>query len=369
MINLKDFISAKLERQQFNIKINKIILNFKSCPICGQDLKTEEKPDNIKKQIFSKHLKYHHNLTLEEWIIQNYHNNKPFLCLCGCGQKVICKYGKFLYCYKNHYDINVNEKECNPTTKQQPNPMKRLGMQQYLRRKGLTIDNLKEYFQKFKTSEWPLSKLAESIGIRPVTLKKWWFESNICTNAQYDRISRQHKWIIKQKSETKVLIDEDILLNIFNYLQEAYKNKESITLQKLLNVFNLDVSKHILYNRLIQNFGKEKINELMSSGNSSKPEINFYFTLCYFFGKKNIKKQFKLERKFYDFLLYDKILIQFDGQYWHKDKKESDNQKDEIALKNNYIIFRVSDKDANNFQIWNKLNSMVKEIKDAPSRN
>lgn len=366
MITYDEFLKEKLKRDNFNEENLKRITTH-ICPMCGKEFTSEDKPNNIKKQLFSKHLRSKHLITVQDYLIQNFHNNEPLKCLCGCGEKVKCKYGAFDTFVDDHYDKNVTEKIC--TTKDQPNPMKRLGMEQYLRRKGLSIDELKGYFQKFKTSEWPISKLAESIGIRPVTLKKWWFESNICTNAQYDRISRQHKWIIKQKSETKVLIDEDILLNIFNYLQEAYKNKESITLQKLLNVFNLDVSKHILYNRLIQNFGKEKINELMSSGNSSKPEINFYFTLCYFFGKKNIKKQFKLERKFYDFLLYDKILIQFDGQYWHKDKKESDNQKDEIALKNNYIIFRVSDKDANNFQIWNKLNSMVKEIKDAPSRN
>jgi len=101
---------------------------------------------------------------------------------------------------------------------------------------------------------------------------------------------------------------------------------------------------------------------ILLSGNCSKPEIEFLHVLKFFFGK-DLKSQFKLEGKIYDFILNDSLLIEFDGDYWHSLEKniKNDKIKDQIALKNGYKIFRVKESKAKDIEILKKIKKIAYE--------
>ena len=93
--------------------------------------------------------------------------------------------------------------------------------------------------------------------------------------------------------------------------------------------------------------------------------------MCYFFGKNNIKRQVTIERKIYDFLLFNKLLIEFDGEYWHSTDRAiiNDKTKNEIALKNGYQIMRISDKKAKQIDNIIEIANKIKDIKNETCKN
>lgn len=71
-----------------------------------------------------------------------------------------------------------------------------------------------------------------------------------------------------------------------------------------------------------------------------------------------------MDRKIYDFLLFDKLIIEFDGEYWHSlDKNiKNDIEKNKLAIDNGYSIFRVSDKKAKDPNVIIKIKKIINEI-------
>lgn len=150
-------------------------------------------------------------------------------------------------------------------------------------------------------------------------------------------------------------------MNVYLFLSN---NKNKYTLKEVIDKFELDVTELVLFKRLKEEFEEEKIKELLKFGLSSKPEIEFYNILRFYFNK-DVKKSFKLEGKFYDYIINNTLLVEFDGEYWHSllKNKINDKSKDEIALKNNYKIFRVKEKEAKDINILLKIKKLAYENK------
>lgn len=67
--------------------------------------------------------------------------------------------------------------------------------------------------------------------------------------------------------------------------------------------------------------------------------------------KENHEYKINLEKGFVrlDFLVEDiKKIIEFDGEYWHRFRKERDDEKDEAVSKLGYEIFHVKESDYHN---------------------
>lgn len=127
-------------------------------------------------------------------------------------------------------------------------------------------------------------------------------------------------------------------------------------------------------NKTIEYFAKKQIN-------NSKIESAFQKTLK----ELNIKykRQFILENKIYDFVCVDKkIVIEFDGDYWHWNPKINkgkpnnkkiakniinDAVKNMIAFRNGYQIYRVWENDYKNkyIDMKSKLNSFYNEYDES----
>jgi very-short-patch-repair endonuclease len=76
---------------------------------------------------------------------------------------------------------------------------------------------------------------------------------------------------------------------------------------------------------------------------SSIGEETLYVLLCNLYGENRVKRQHNISFYYYDFLIDDKFLIEYDGYYWHNLVKNNDDIKTQEATFNGYILYRVKE--------------------------
>jgi very-short-patch-repair endonuclease len=74
---------------------------------------------------------------------------------------------------------------------------------------------------------------------------------------------------------------------------------------------------------------------------SSIGEETLYILLCNLYGENRVKRQHNISFYYYDFLVDDKFLVEYDGYYWHNLVENNDDVKTHTALSNGYILYRV----------------------------
>jgi len=78
--------------------------------------------------------------------------------------------------------------------------------------------------------------------------------------------------------------------------------------------------------------------------------------LCNLYGENRVKRQHNIEFYYYDFLIDDKFLVEYDGYYWHNLVKNNDDVKTKTAQLNGYKLYRVREDE-------NRKVDFLKEIK------
>lgn len=111
-----------------------------------------------------------------------------------------------------------------------------------------------------------------------------------------------------------------------------------------------------LLNHLIKLFGNEIVTYLVY-GVKSKEELQFLDILKFYFGGNNIKYGFNLNGKNYDALLFNKVLIEYDGEFYHRTEEQINNDKikDKIAKDNGHILIRCTSKSIKNIDLLKKI--------------
>jgi very-short-patch-repair endonuclease len=80
------------------------------------------------------------------------------------------------------------------------------------------------------------------------------------------------------------------------------------------------------------------------NSNSSIPEAKLYNLLKDKFGEDNVKRCYELGGYYYDICLFEKVLVEYDGYYWHKIvKNKNDEIKNALAKDRGYCLFRVEE--------------------------
>ena len=284
------------------------------------------------------------------------------LCACGCGNKVKYlkwKFGKYFSDHKNRVKLSEEHKKAISV-----GLLKTHGKTAGYKR--LIKGDLSKWWELYKLPEYNQQKIDKISGIDYRTLKKYWIDENITNQDEINRYARLHKVVWANQGEKNgqyQKIDDDELIRIYQFLNE---NKNKYTLKKLRSELNIKVSSYSLLKRLYEKFDKNEIRGLLKCGLASKPETEFYFVLLYYFGEKNVKKGFKIKgsRKIYDFCLYNKLIIEWDGAYWHSTEKAQINDKDkeELAIKNGYMLFRVKEKESKQIELLLKIKELANEI-------
>lgn len=324
-----------------------------SCKICNKTFSAET--EYSAKGNLSKHVRKEHELSKRDFFIQYENNGVIPLCACGCGNETkINKLDKANKFYKDH-----KNKQGNKYTDEQKLKLRRIRSAISKQRIELNKDIINPALNEWKNLVLTRKQIEQKYNTDLRTFFNWWQSLGLISYEEIQAINRKHKFHWSSKSEKrKQAVEGQLLLDIYKFIKE---NKNNFTLNEIVNKFSCTFSPHILYKRLKETF--KDIDDYFK-GLSSKSEIEFGNILVYYFGKKNIKKQFRLEKKIYDFCLLDKLIIEFDGEFYHNSEvaKENDKRKDEIALRNNFIIFRVKYSERKNIEILKKINNIVYEI-------
>lgn len=138
-------------------------------------------------------------------------------------------------------------------------------------------------------------------------------------------------------------------------LEEAYQllvdtNETLGSLAKKYNIDRRTLKKHLMrfYSDIETILQKKQLYQA-----TSKQEDILYDFLCVEFRKENVQRQFRIERKIYDFLLYEKLLVEYDGYYWHQVLPNNDIIKDQLAKERGFIVYRVKE-DSSRKVSWQK---------------
>lgn len=304
------------------------------------------------------YLKNKHNISLKDYILKYYFNNQHPKCLCGCGNNVSYikgMFGKYYQNHKNYIEVSQEIKNKLILASKEKNLV-----ENRLKKLNITKEEITLIYDFFINYTYNLTDLTEKYKIDKRTLKKLWFDLNLISDKKkFEDVCKKHQriWFDKNnKAGGRQYIDEDILLNIYIFLKN---NDKKYTIKEITDKFCLPVSSLVLYKRLCENFGESLINEHLRLGLSSKTENEYFNILKYYYGN-DIQRGFYLEGKYFDFILLNKIIIEYDGDYWHNllKNKENDIIKDNIAKKNGYIIFRVKESECKNVNILNKINQL-----------
>jgi len=327
------------------------------CRLCGQKFESELNGKCL--WHLGNHIRKIHSISVEEYLL----NGKEYpLCKCGCGNKVKFfkwKFGKYFEDHKNNVQLSDEHKKAISS-----GLLKIHGKTEGY--KKLLKDDLAKWWELYKTSDSNQNKIKQISGIDFRTLKKYWIDEGVTSIAEINRYVRLHKSVWSNQGEKNgqyQKIEDDELTKIYQFLNE---NKNKYTLKKLRSELNIKVSSYALIKRLYEKFDKNEIKSLLKCGMASKPESEFYYVLLYYFGEKNVKKGFKIKgsRKIYDFCLFDKLIIEWDGEYWHSSDsaKINDKIKEELAIKNGYMLFRVKEKESKQIELLLKIKELTDEI-------
>lgn len=307
-----------------------------------------------------KHIEIEHNTSFMNYVIKHDHHGEHPVCACGCGNKLTFNKGKFGKYFGDHKNHVIGVYKCYNQYKTLDDRLDK--MDRVLMTVNISRDAIIDYFNKWTSYEMNSSMISEKIGIDWRTIRGYWINLDLADKEDIKRISKKHQtmWsdVYGNAGGRKHIIDET-LVDICTFME---KNKGKYTLSEIKSKFSIKHSALILYKRLKERFGENTIKNLLKLGNSSKTETEFLNVLGYYFS--NLDKQYPIEGKFFDAKLGDKILIEFDGEYWHslERAKINDKEKNEIAKKNGFTLIRVKDSESKNIEILIKIKSIYDKI-------
>lgn len=149
------------------------------------------------------------------------------------------------------------------------------------------------------------------------------------------------KEIFLKRMDRFSLTEEKLLAMLDDYIN----NQNKVSFSKKYNMdFRTASSFWIRLNILTEDeLKKIKVHKKLNS-NPSTPEKELYNLLRNKYGELNVVHHYDLNGYFYDICIFKKILIEYDGYYWHKIlKNKNDKIKNRLAKKFGYTLYRVEE--------------------------
>lgn len=340
------------------------------CMICNKDFSSYKEVRRFAQ--LSIHIKKDHSMDLESYILKYKHNGVRPTCECGCGALTGFSkgvYNKFLGDHSKHRVISKEQKKAisDSLYKRFESNYKKIGLSKEL---------LQDYWEKYQSPLYPAYKISEISGHDFRTISSWWIKLKIASKNTIREIAKKHQLVYSNQGDKNgqyVHIDDATLEFIFKYLDYLKAQKRTTSYEKLIELYDLKVSAWILKKR-ISSFSVNDYSTVFKGSMASKPETKYLDMLSFFLGDCNVKRIYKLGDRYYDGCLFNKILIEFDGDFWHpKDEddhpilskedvlkiKNNDKYKDELAIKHGFKIYRIRESESKDIS---KLNDLIKLI-------
>ena len=226
---------------------------------------------------------------------------------------------------------------------------------------------------KSKMSETELKEKKEkySLNMKNATSgEKNGFYGKIHTQAAIDKITLKNK-AYRQKADILLLqrySDAGMTKERVENLFTLYENKfiEGFNSVDLAIEAKMDIR---TLKSLAIRYGiktRDELKALMDKGKYertiSRPERILIEKCENVFGIDNVKRQFNISGFIYDACIGNKLLVEYDGYYWHTEHKSAsrDLRKDTIAKLNGYDLVRIKEDKNRKYD----LDKAIKEIKE-----
>ena len=204
---------------------------------------------------------------------------------------------------------------------------------------------VKEEFQKIK-SEYSKNMSVSCTGIRngfygKAHTKESIEKANESRKAWYEK---NHKAYFVEKYEKVGLTKEKISNLLEHYSKNSKFGYNAADLKKDCGVDVRTLTKLVVCHGIKT---KKEIKDIFIKGKYEKvisaPELKLLQMCIDEFGKDNVKSQFPLQGRFFDILVGDELLIEYDGYYFHQEKSDgkTDSIKDQIATSNGFHLVRI----------------------------
>jgi len=163
--------------------------------------------------------------------------------------------------------------------------------------------------------------------------------------------------IKKANKDFRIKNQDKVIQNGLNRINKTKEELENVLQEYLVGGINRDLlmDKYKIDYRTLKYWwvklglvSKEDLDVICAYkklySNPSAPELRLYNLLAEKYGNENVKSNYPLFGYYYDICLFGKILIEYDGYYWHKViKNKNDEIKNRIAAENGYVLYRVEE--------------------------
>lgn len=158
--------------------------------------------------------------------------------------------------------------------------------------------------------------------------------------------AKNHKFLTIKKYEEVGLTKEKICNLLECYSKNSKFGYGVADLKKDCGIDVRTLKKLALYHGIKL---KQEIKDIFLKGKYEKfisaPELKLFQMCVDEFGNDNVKSQFPLRGRVFDILVGEKLLIEYDGYYFHKEKSDgkTDLIKNKIAMNNGYHLVRIEE--------------------------
>jgi very-short-patch-repair endonuclease len=155
-----------------------------------------------------------------------------------------------------------------------------------------------------------------------------------------EQFRKNNKDLILQRQLKRLNLTEEKIKQIFEEYRDT--NETLASLQQKYNVDKRVLKKYFLKFEACSEEELSKISFNKKYKNAtSVGEETLYVLLCNLYGKERVKRQHNISFYYYDFIVDDKLIIEYDGFYWHNLVKNNDNIKTNLAISSGYTLYRV----------------------------
>ena len=196
-----------------------------------------------------------------------------------------------------------------------------------------------------------------------------WMKYGLIDEIEYVKLAESNQSKASIKTRLKIAMEaSEYYETIHDFI---LNNKFKYTIHDVNEIFGSKSTDTTLMKNLLHLYSDNFERYLIHGVKSKEEEVQYLNILRFFFGNSNIIYGFKLEGRLFDALLFDKILIEYDGSYYHSSEKakERDKEKDKIAKRNGYILIRINEVTSKDINTLKKIEKYVKKIQAKKNRN